>query len=117
MGFTVAVASAGDFTLVFDWSLAGPETSSGAYEWRNRGAHIRRLHRWFFNCGGEFRIDFWLLHHVHPPRHRVLDCAGNRHVSFGTPLGAGCGLVRTFPVSAFTRTLRSESEFLLGLAV
>jgi hypothetical protein len=28
MGFTVAVASAGAFTVVFDWSLAGPETSS-----------------------------------------------------------------------------------------
>jgi hypothetical protein len=41
MGFTVAVASAGAFTLVFDWSSAGPETSSCAYEGRNRGAHVR----------------------------------------------------------------------------
>ena len=56
---------------------------------RNRGAHIRWLHRCFFDCGGEFRMDFWLLHHVHSPRHLVLDRAGNRHVSFGTPLGAG----------------------------
>lgn len=99
MGFTIAVASAGACTLVFDWSLAGPETIPWAYEWRNRGAHIRRLHRFFFDCGGEFRMDSWLLHHVHSARHLVLDCVGNRHVSFGTPLGAGRGLVRTFLVS------------------
>src|SRR6202008_3328378 len=80
MGFTVAVASAGAFTLVFDWSLAGPETSSWAYERGNRGAHTRRLQRRFFDCRGEFRMDFWLLHHIHSPRHLVLDCAGNFHV-------------------------------------
>ena len=32
---------------------------------------------------------------------RLLNCAGNSHVPVGTQLGAGCGLVRTFPVSAF----------------
>ena len=96
MGFTVAAASAGAFTLVFDWSLAGPETSSRKYEWTNRGAHIRRLHRCFSDRGGESRMDFWLLHRVHSPRHLVLDCAGNRHVSFGTPLGTGRWLAQTF---------------------
>ena len=75
MGFTVAVASAGAPTLVFDLSMAGPETSSWAYEWRNRDALIRRLHSCFFDCGCEFRMDFWLLHHVHSPRHRVLAIA------------------------------------------
>ena len=47
---------------------------------------------------GEFRMDSWLLHHVRSTRHLVL--AGNRQVSFGTPLGARRGLLRTLKISS-----------------
>lgn len=58
----------------------------------------------------------WILGsytHVHSLRHRVLDCPGNRHVSFRTPLGAGCGLVRTFRFRRLPGILRDTAGKLL----